>query len=262
MPKSAHPTPELIMIKVTTIGSGSSGNCYIIESTREDGFVEQLILEAGEPFENVEKALKFDLSHISGCLVSHEHGDHAKYIRQYTRRGVEVLATFGTLSALHIKEKIGERYRRIIKRHRYQVGGFRVKAFEAEHDAAEPCGFMIDCPNGDRVLFATDTYYLKYRFAGVNYFLIEANYDERTLYKNIKSGLIHPTVGERVTKSHLSLRQCIKALKANDLSRTKAIILIHLSNDNSNADSFEKSVEDATGKSVFVARKGKVFNLI
>lgn len=50
--------------------------------------------------------------------------------------------------------------------------------FETEHDAAEPCGFLIDNTSGDRLVFITDSYYVKYRFPNVTHMMIEANYSK------------------------------------------------------------------------------------
>ena len=243
------------MVHITTVGSGSSGNCYIVECTNEAGSTDRLILESGMRFKDVQKALKFDLNGISGCLISHEHGDHAAFVAQMAQKAIIIYATRGTIDAL--KTGAGAALVPMEKKKVYNIGTFRVMAFETEHDAAEPCGFMIDCADGNRIVFATDTYYLKYRYPDVTVFMLECNYDEGILQRNIRDGIVHPSVGERVKKSHMSVTQCIDTLIANDLSRVKAIMLIHLSSQNSLADEFVQRVERATGKMVYVAKKGE-----
>lgn len=52
-----------------TIGSGSSGNCYVLDSGKEI-----LIIEAGIPFSDVKEAIDYQTSRIVGVLSSHEHG--------------------------------------------------------------------------------------------------------------------------------------------------------------------------------------------
>lgn len=242
------------MIRIYTVGSGSSGNCYIVECTNEDGQTEKLIIEAGVPFKGVQKALKFDLSGISGCCITHNHGDHAGFVKQYAKKHIKLYLTKGTFDAIELTNNA--RYTCIKKQTAYMIGRFKILAFETEHDAAEPCGFLVDCPDGNRIMFATDTYYLKYKFPDVTIWMIECNYDEKLLQANVKAGLIHPTVGDRVRKSHMSLAQCIATLRANNLSRTKSIILIHLSSQNSNATLFEQQVGQAVGKMVYVAKNG------
>ncbi len=244
------------MTTITTVGSGSSGNCYIIESAYNGDSRDRLILEAGMPFDAVQKALKFDLKDISGCCLSHEHGDHAGFVGQMAGKGIPIFATMGTLQAGGITGIV------VQTRHIHKIGSFRVMPFETEHDAVEPCGYLIDCPDGNRIMFATDTYYLRFTFADVTAYLIECNYDEPLLRRNIKNGIVHPSVGERIRKSHMSLKQCISTLQANDLSKTKAVVLIHLSADNSQKEIFVSKIERATGKPTFVAQKNSNIKLI
>ena len=77
-------------IKLKVLGSGSSGNCYILENENE-----ALIIEAGLPFMEVKKALNFNVMKIVGMISSHEHGDHYKYFEQYKNAGINS-ACFGT----------------------------------------------------------------------------------------------------------------------------------------------------------------------
>ena len=51
------------------LGSGSSGNCYLLESENE-----VLVVEAGVPFKEVKEAIDYQTSKIVGVLSSHEHG--------------------------------------------------------------------------------------------------------------------------------------------------------------------------------------------
>lgn len=56
-------------MKITVLGSSSNGNGYILDSGNE-----QLVIEAGVQFKEVMKALDYNISNISGVVVSHEHG--------------------------------------------------------------------------------------------------------------------------------------------------------------------------------------------
>lgn len=237
------------MLRILSTGSSSEGNNYILECEGE-----QLLIEAGVPLKKVRKALGYDMTKIVGCIVTHNHGDHFSCAREYVDYGIPVYATDGTLANIPKDERFG--FHAVAYKQMYMVGGFRVMPFVTEHDAPEPCGFLIDCIDGNRVLFATDTYYLRYKFANVTIYMIECNYDEKILQRNIREGIVHPSVGERVRKSHMSLSLCIASLRANDLSKTVAVILIHLSGNNSKGEEFTKAVKEATGKPVYVARSG------
>lgn len=59
---------------------------------------------------------------------------------------------------------------------------------------------------------------------------------------------------ERVVRSHMSL----ETLKTWDLTNTKDITLLHLSERNGDKDLFKRETEATTGKAVNIAEKGVV----
>jgi len=54
----------------------------------------------------------------------------------------------------------------------------------------------------------------------------------------------------------MSLETCCDMLRANDITAVNNIVLIHLSDTNSDERMFKKEVEDLTGKNVSVAYNG------
>ena len=70
---------------VKTINSGSKGNGYALISGEDI-----LLLECGVQAKDMLKTIDYQTSKVVGCLLSHEHGDHAKYIKQYMQYGVKV----------------------------------------------------------------------------------------------------------------------------------------------------------------------------
>ena len=145
----------------------------------------------------------------------------------------------------------------------YEFGAFRVIPFGVEHDAAQPFGYYITHPDlgddGEGLLFATDTPYLKHTFTGLHTVLIEANYSLPILAEGTRNGRIPAKVRDRIIKSHMSLEHAVETLQANDLSRLHNVVLIHLSSDNSNAAEFKLYTEQhirAAGAEVFVAQPG------
>lgn len=211
-------------MKLKTIASGSKGNCYLLE-TKEGS----LLLEAGIPIKQINQKLFFNFGVIDGCLVTHEHGDHAKSIKDVAKLGIDVYASKGTLQALNCS---GHRFIPVDPKKLYRVGNFEVMAFNVEHDAAEPIGFLIK-HGGNKILFATDTYYLKYQFHGLTHIAIECNYVKATMMDLVESGTLNIDHVRRVMKSHMSLENLIEMLKANDLSKVQEIHLLHLSDSSS-----------------------------
>lgn len=80
------------------------------------------------------------------------------------------------------------------------------------------------------------------------------------LQANIERGRIPELLRSRTLQSHMSLETCKEALKANDLSQVNNIVLIHLSDGNSNAIEFKEDVFNLTKKSVNVAESGMKIN--
>lgn len=242
-------------MKLEVIASGSRANCYVLHNESE-----AIILECGCPLLECDKILGFKRDKIKAVLISHEHSDHAKYAKQYASNVLKICSTKGTLDAIGI-DKSQRTELQLLRLYRF--GSFLVLPFKTQHDAVEPCGFLIDCPGSKRVVFATDTYFLKYTFPRVNYFMLECNYSKEKLQQNVRLGTIHPTVAKRITESHMSMDRCISTLQANDLSETKAIILLHLSRDNSKEKEYIiEEVGKATGKAVFIAEKKMMINLL
>lgn len=82
--------------------------------------------------------------------------------------------------------------------------------------------------------------------------MIEANYSETILAANVDAGRIEPARAKRVRQNHMSIGRVLDFIKANDMSKCRAIHLLHLSDGNSNADLFKRMVQEATGIPTFV----------
>lgn len=238
-------------MKLKIINSGSSGNCYLLQASNGS----TLIIECGVRMTDIKKALDFDLKKVVGVLISHEHNDHCKAVKDVMSAGVNVYASAGTIEAMQISNYT-HRIFRIERMNTYTIGDFKVMPFDVKHDAKEPFGFLINHTDCGNVLFITDTYYVPHTFKNLNNIIIEANYDKEIVAQRIADENIHGKVRDRVIESHMSIDTCLDLLKSNDLSKINNIVLIHLSDGNSNAADFKKRAEELTGKTVTVAEKG------
>lgn len=209
-----------------------------------------LALECGLRYSELQRALNFQVSRLHGCLVSHEHMDHARAAKEVARAGVDIYASHGTLTALELS---GTRFNEIKAHEEFDAGHWRVYPFDIVHDAVEPLGFFLMHPAGWRVLYATDTAYLRYTFEGMTHILIETNYEAETLRERVSEGRLPAVVKRRITQSHFSLEHVKGFLRANDLNRVREIWLLHLSDSNADAVQFKREVQELTGKPVYVA---------
>ncbi|WP_172369607.1 MBL fold metallo-hydrolase [Sporosarcina jiandibaonis] len=228
---------------IKTLATGSSGNCYMIDDGKT-----QLLIELGIRFNDIQRALNFKTSSIEGALVSHSHKDHCKGVSSALKASMNVYMSKATVNEIGIKHN---RIKLFENKNQFRVGSFAILPFDVKHDV-ENHGFLIQSDNGSRLLFATDTYYVRYKFPALNYIMIECNYSEAILDENIQFGYTHEFLGNRIKSSHFSLENVLEFLKANDLSKVQEIHLLHLSDSNSDEELFKREVQAATGKLVFV----------
>lgn len=235
-------------MKLKVLGSSSKGNCYLLESENET-----LIIECGISFKDIKIALDFNLRNVVGCLVTHCHGDHSKAVKDLSKSGINVYSSSGTFEALKIT---GIRLVIIEAFEQFKVGGFTVMPFDVHHDVVEPLGFLINHKDIGTIIFATDTSYLEYRFKELTNILIECNYSEKILLENMANGSVDSSTGVRVASTHMSFENCKEMIKANNNPKLKNIVLLHLSDGNSNAKEFKEQIYKLTNKAVYVADKG------
>jgi len=230
------------MIGIRTLASGSAGNCYWISDGKSP-----LLIECGIRFADIRQGCGFKLSELAGCLATHEHQDHCKAAKDIMKAGIDIYMTSGTAQALDLT---GHRVKIIKAGKQFNVGAWKVMPFEAEHDAAEPVGFLAQ--SGDeKLLYLTDSYYCRYKFKGLNYIMIECNYSLPELNANIAAGVIPSALKNRIRRSHFSLENVKEFLLANDMSRVREIHLIHISKDNGDPAAFRREIRRLTGKPVY-----------
>ena len=76
---------------INPIASGSSGNAYYISDGQSS-----LLLDAGIPLAQIQAGCGYKVSQLSGCLVTHGHGDHVKAAKALARMGVNIYTSQGT----------------------------------------------------------------------------------------------------------------------------------------------------------------------
>ena len=230
------------MVAIKVYGSSSAGNSYVIT----DGD-ESLMLEAGI---DLRKMRDVNWQSVKGCLVTHEHGDHSKYVHKLlSQTGIDIYASEGTLNALELPK---HRVKILESLKQYKLDGWTILPFDVQHDVAEPLGFFIQTPSNKKILFATDTYYIKYTFPGITHLMIECNYALDILNENVEKGRVGAFLKNRVVKSHFELENVKSFINSNNLEQLEEVWLLHLSNNNSNEKRFKKEVQEITGAPVYV----------
>lgn len=239
------------------IGTGSAGNCYLLQQGEYS-----LLLEAGLRWKQILAGLPNGLRGIRACLITHEHMDHCMSFAQVRSHGVPVIMSAGTYNQLN--GGIAPEYTRPIfakAGQAFYIPPFTVMAVQAMHDAEEPLAYLIRHEEtGETVLFATDTYLLPNKYPNINYWIVECNFITAKAEKLLE----YPdkaVIYRRLTKSHMSLERLITTLQANDLSHTRTIVLIHISNERGDSTEMEDAVRSATGIRTIAAVNGMEIDL-
>jgi len=233
------------MLEFQPLASSSRGNAYIVD----DGHT-RLLLEAGIQAKRFRERAGLIMHQIDACFASHEHQDHACGLKGVMQAGIDVYCSQGTADALKLS---GHRLHTIAHGQQIQIGTMKIVPFSVIHDAAEPLGYLIATRAGDKLMFATDSHYIPHRFSGLTHIAIECNFDADLLKANIEAGIVHPDVGKGLWGRHMSLQEVKRFLAAQDLRTVQEIHLLHLSDQNSDADRFQSEIERQTGKPVYVA---------
>jgi phosphoribosyl 1,2-cyclic phosphodiesterase len=238
-------------IEILCLGSGSSGNCYLLKKGDEC-----IMVECGLTYKTiVSKLADYDLQieQIKACVVSHSHKDHALAYEDIKSLGIPVFAPFVADSS----EEIDKPFK--------LTEWAKVRAFRVEHDV--PCyGFAFLTSDKESILFVTDTRYMesqyfKYKY---NYILIECNHIRKQLEAIMDKALLEGNESKvfkfkRQASYHLSLAGVKKILNSMDLSQTKAILLMHLSKECCNDDLIKKEIAAKYKKPTFVCyRQGGI----
>ncbi|WP_296113037.1 MBL fold metallo-hydrolase [uncultured Anaerococcus sp.] len=239
-------------MQIEVLGTGSSGNCYKVKMGRAT-----LLLECGLPYKIIQKKLNFKVSDIDACLITHEHMDHAKAIKDLMKAGVDCYMTKGTAESLKVKgHRLHTFYKSPNRRWQYNFKLLRdvmILPFEAVHDVAEPVSFFIKTKDEkESMVFVTDTAYMKYKIPACDVLMIECNYVKSVLDKQVEEEKINISLRNRIVKNHLSLESLVEALKVADLSRCKKIYLMHLSDSNSDEQLIKKTIQELTGVEVVI----------
>ena len=214
-------------MKFKAYASGSSGNLYSVT----DG-VSKIMIEAGLPYRKIQKLIGHTLSTFDHCIVSHKHKDHCK----------------GAGDLANIMGKLWLTYGEDFHDGCSLIRGIEVRAVPVPHDVPNYGFIFRSVRDKESLVFITDAFYSPVVFGfSPTIFAIEANYS--------KDLLGDCSYQDRVFQSHMSIDQTIKTLKANDLSKTREIHLLHLSESHSDEEMFIKEVQKVTGVMTYAAPK-------
>ena len=232
-------------MKLHIIGSSSAGNGYVLESETS-----ALIIECGVPFNEMLKAIDFQIEKIAFGVCSHSHGDHSKYLEQYLKRGIKIAN-----NVVSHHNSIQIEHRSVLS-----MSGWSIIPLRMNHDV-ECYGFLIKHKELGTLIFATDTDSIPYKIKGINHAIVEANYSQEYLDEKQINHKINGYLATRVENSHLSFEKCREWLNGCDLNDLQTVVLIHLSDSNAKSVNYVQSLQSDLGVPVTIAESGIKVNL-
>jgi phosphoribosyl 1,2-cyclic phosphodiesterase len=220
---------------ITSLNSGSNGNCYYVGNDKE-----AVLVDAGISCREIEKRLArldVDMQRIKAVFISHEHSDHIK--------GLEVLARKYQLpvyitDATRIAGKLRLDKELVTAFTPYQqitVGDLNVLAFPKFHDASDPHSFLIS-GNGIQVGVFTDIgqvcEHVERIFKHCHAAFLETNYDDAMLEDSNYPFFLKQRI--RGKYGHLSNAQALELFTNHKSPSLSHLILSHLSKDNNSPE--------------------------
>lgn len=180
------------------------------------------------------------------------HSDHANKdtIKKVIQYGIPIYSNEET-------RVIDKRIISIKKGRKTSIGGFKIQPIVLFHNCMN-FGYVIEHEEIGKLVFCTDTCRIPYRFKNVNHFIVEANY----CYDLLIDHMCDNVYSQSASENHMEINDTIEMLKENYSQSLQNVVLIHLSNGNSDANEFVKKTKEELGfNNVFVAEKNFVLPL-
>ena len=257
-------------MKAECLASSSSGNCFILEFT-VNGEPTRIMVECGISMTEIYSKLNSKgimLSSIQACLITHAHGDHSASAKKIKKAGIPIYASKDTLLKIGCAD---EHILEVLKPTKVAPGIF-VMAFEVEHDCEGSVGFVIKTKD-ETVIFINDHKRWTSNLTSFkpDYVFIECNYEHKMVYAQyhelkkqreitvdqVELREINTKISqhERNINSHCSLAGTIRGLAKLNLSRCRAIFLMHLSDRYANEYKMKNEIQNKFNVRTYACRK-------
>jgi phosphoribosyl 1,2-cyclic phosphodiesterase len=241
-------------IEVTILGSGSAGNCTLIETEQT-----AILVDAGLSSRQIVQRLATmgrAVSEIDAVLLTHEHTDHTRGLGVLCKtHPIPVFANRLTAEAVASQETQRIRWQLFSTGHPFAVGDFTVEPFPVPHDASDPVGFAIRT-DAHAVGVLTDlghvTKLVVERMRAMDLLVLESNHDMRLLQEDTARPW---ALKQRIMSRHGHLSNDDAATLAGEVccDRLRHVFLAHLSRDCNRPEIAQRVVSEKLPARVRVA---------
>lgn len=216
---------------ITSLNSGSNGNCYYIGNDTE-----AILVDAGISCTEIEKRMKrlgLSMHKVKAVFISHEHTDHVSGVYVLTKKyhlPVYITNTTVTSCRLRLEKHL---ITSLTAHAPVVIGDLSITAFPKFHDAADPCSFIVRCNNIVVGVFTDIGAPCKNvidHFKQCHAAFLESNYDDTMLEEGRYPYFLKNRI--RGGNGHLSNVQALKLFTAHKPSFMSHLFLSHLSKNN------------------------------
>ena len=231
---------------ITSLNSGSNGNCYYVGNNTE-----AILVDAGISCREIEKRMKrlgLEIENVKAVFVSHEHSDHISGLPTLIKKyQLPVYITKDTMrhGGLHFEDHLVKNFQ---SHEAVIIGGLSVTPFPKFHDASDPYSFVISCDGicvGVFTDIGTPCSHVKKYFQQCHAAFLEANYDEEMLerggYPVYLKNRIRGGIG------HLSNKQALELFISYRPKFMNHLIMSHLSKNNNSPELVQQLFDNHAG---------------
>jgi phosphoribosyl 1,2-cyclic phosphodiesterase len=222
---------------ITSLNSGSNGNCYYVGNAHE-----AILVDAGISCREIEKRMTrigLTMQTVKAVFISHEHIDHIRGLGSLLKKyKLPVYITPPALKYTRIRHDFIVSFK---ANEAIQVGDLSITPFVKFHDAADPYSFVVE-GNGIKVGVITDAGIacknIIHYFSQCHACFLESNYDPDML----ENGSYPVQLKKRIRggEGHLSNVQALELFIKYRSPYLSHLLLAHLSKNNNHPHIVEK----------------------
>jgi phosphoribosyl 1,2-cyclic phosphodiesterase len=225
-----------VAVRVEVLGSGSKGNCTLVQGGRT-----RLLIDAGLSRAEIVRRLRDvgeDADDVDAVLLTHAHADHVRGLPVLSRRHrLPVACHEACWAGAGLAEEGLPEWLPLEAGRPFTIGDFTIEPFAVPHDAEPTVGFRLRA-EGVAIGYCTDlghvTPVVRDRLAGVQCLVLESNHDLDMLRDGPYPWPLKQRVGGR--HGHLSNESSAVLLGELVHSDLAFLALAHLSETNNDPE--------------------------